>query len=272
MKSRYADKMTVYEFGKALLDAHDLDPLYDMIWHADLPKATKARYVLAYLCFYHTGTAAWISEPLDYWAAMRYAASTKDLPRGNDRRHFRGKNGINSVNALIGLDASPECILYAWAGYPTATIEEVMDKVQEVVGFGPTTSFKAADMMERLGFVSYVFDPEDSLLCSKTPREGAEEMAIAEALEGHEGEDVVVWASNRIINHLGVYMAPPRYERGLSPLETETILCKWMHYLKGSYKVGDGIKACRQGLELYRGLDVTEAMVEGGKKANLWKN
>lgn len=270
---RYADKMTVYEFGRALLDAHDLDPLYAMIWHADLPRAVKSRYVLAYLCFYHTGTAGWITDQRHYWTAMMEAASDRTHPRGNDRRHFRGMNAVNSVNDMISLNMTAGTLLDEWAVYgkPT-TIKDTMVGVQAVTGFGPTTSFKAVDMLERLGYASYRFSPEDALLFSNTPQAGAEELAIAEALEGHEGEDVVVWAHNRIISQLGVYTAPPRSERGLSPLETETILCKWMHYLRGSYRVGDGIKACRAGLELYRGLDVTEAMVEGGKKARLWKN
>src|SRR4051812_1446277 len=93
-------ELTCYEFGRELLRLNDLDPVYVAVWEArpDWLLGTKlSKWLLAYWCFYHAGTASWICDQDDFWLAMFVAADSKDYPRSTERRHFRGKAALDSV-------------------------------------------------------------------------------------------------------------------------------------------------------------------------------
>jgi hypothetical protein len=263
----YAD---VYAYGRALLDSGDLDPLYTMIGAAELPRSKLAEYLFAYLCFYDTGTASWIVDQPDYWGAMTAAADDATHPRGGDRRHFRGTNARKAVAAYAARGLSAEELLDALAGhFAETTLAELMTRVRTLPQFGPTIAFKAADVLERFGFARVRFgEPGEAEVMSETPKAGAADVA---ASEGYAGRDAATFAHFRLLDELGESPAPPWGERTLTVLETETVLCKWRHYLNGSYRVGKGKESQRKGLLPYRATCPTaERMYAAGVGAGLW--
>ncbi len=240
-----------------------------MIHEARLPRGQLAKYILAYLCFYDTGTSSWIADQPDFWKAMAEAADTAEHPRGGDRRHFRGDAARRSVANMRSRGATAEELLdYLADDREPTTLSATMGRVRELRGFGETIAFKAADMLERLWGADMEFKERDPLLISKAPLAGAEAMA-KEA--GKTPPSVAIWAHEELIKNLGGYPAPPRYERTLTVLETETILCKWKHHLNGSYYVGKGKESQRKGLGPYLERSATARRMDAaGRRAGLW--
>lgn len=263
--------MGIYEFGRKLLETNDLDPVYVLLWNAGFSPNDLQRWLLAYWCFYHVGTASWITEgggEEAYWGRMFVAARSKSYPRSAERRHFRGANAEKSVTWLSSKGVAA---IFAPLSKP-ATVAEVMRYVGTWVGFGPWISFKVADMLERLNLVSIDFSDTGSWLYD-SPRESA---AILNTLEG-EGEydpphdkGVGDWAIGRILSELEGMKAPPRYERLLNSQEAETILCKWKSYRNGHYHVGEDIASCRKGLLRFARCRLSQSLLQAGKRGRLW--
>lgn len=239
--------LSIYDFGRRLLETRDLDPVYVILQGAAFEPVLLRRYLVAYWAFYHMGTAAWITDvktEAEYWSRMTTAAGSKEYPRCPERRHFRGSNAMKSVTWLKGqgiaglFEPLENPIEGGWSA------NDVMFLVRQWVGFGPWIAFKVADMLERLGIVPIVFSPAEALYDS--PREAAD---ILWEMEGKpETGDVGEWAINRILTELKGEKAPPRYERGINAQEAETILCKHKSYLNGRYHVGEDIESCRKSL------------------------
>ncbi len=259
------EKLSVYEFGEQLLDTNDLDPVYVLLYDSGMCKyKSKIRkWLLAYWCFYHIGTASWIVDQDDYWKAMKTAAGSKDYHRSSERRHFRGANATKSVAHLSsqGIDRlfKPLCI-------ESQSIESVMKHVQTWVGFGPWIAFKVADMLERLGLCDVKFDT-GSMFLFDSPRQGAELMREKYGMDkGVVGDHVGEWAVSAILARLGPRPAPPRGERAINVQEAETILCKWKSYMGGHYRLGEDIEAVQNAFSTYS----TSSTLERLKHAARW--
>ena len=88
--------MDCFEFGRKLIEANDLDPVYVLLWNSNFDRLKMKKFLLAYWAFYHMGTASWISEgatlpittPNSYWDRFMTAAKSMDYPRCPERRHF----------------------------------------------------------------------------------------------------------------------------------------------------------------------------------------
>lgn len=267
--------LSIYDFGRELLRTRDLDPVYVILQGASFEPVLLRRYLVAYWCFYHMGTAAWIADSpkelgeVGYWNRMMAAAGSKDYPRCSERRHFRGGQAIKSVTWLKGqgiaglFDPLENPIQGGWAA------NNVMFLVRQWVGFGPWIAFKVADMLERLGIVPIVFSPAEALYDS--PREAAE---VLWDMEGQPssgfGSAAGEWAMGRILTELDGEKAPPRYERGINAQEAETILCKWLSYTKGRYHVGEDIESCRRSLFRFPKCESTQKLLKAAKAAKLW--
>lgn len=256
----------MYEFGREILDTNDLDPVYVILHQANLPKPTLEKWLLAYWCFYHVGTASWIADnPQQYWTRMETAAGSKEYPRSSERRHFRGENARKSV---AWLRSQKDNLFPSLAECTTAA--EVVDFVQGWYGFGPWISFKVADMLERLGLIPDLrFDTAD-LSFYDSPAKGAVEHASRE-LPSQLGsvQETVDWSVNRILNELGYYAAPPAGDRFINVQEAETILCKWKSYLGDHYEVGEDIEACRLGLLRFPECRTTQRLLRAMRDAQL---
>ncbi len=267
--------MSVYEFGRRLLRTNDLDPVYVVVHGAGLDddptgeNPTLHRWLIAYWCFYHVGTASWAAELPEeegFWGRMAEAAGSKDFPRSSERRHFRGRAAVESVEYLRGrgtFDLFSELV----ENGGSTTAAEVTTTVRRWRGFGPWIAFKVADMLERLAIRPVEFDLNTVMY--ESPRDAAD------LLHHEEGSpsvpNVGAWAIDRILSTLGPVKAPPRYERVINAQEAETVLCKWKSYLGGHYEVGEDIRAVRNGLMRFSKCPLSLRLLEAGKRGGLWR-
>ena len=232
--------LDVITFGRQLVETNDLDPVYTMLWKAQLSPPKLRRWLMAYWLFYDVGTASFCSEFKDehFWRKGCMVADSMKYPRGTERRHFRGRL---SEMSIVGLMQRPVdwYFRYAttWTRLPVP-LEKVMTRVQTWDGFGPWIAFKVADMLERLNLCRIDFSDADTFLFD-SPKEGA--ALVAEKY----GKFNVLAQSNPsrfavdfLRERLGQLTAPPRHERKLNGQEFETILCKWKSHLNGKYEVG----------------------------------
>ena len=258
--------LDIREFGEQLIDSMDLDPVYVLLWDAELPPTRLRRWLIAYWAFYDMGTASWIADPStgkNYWKKFMEAASTKEHPRGTERRHFRGQNGIKSVQYLQaqGVDQLLDPLSQE------TTCAGVMRKVKEWVGFGPWIAFKVADMLERLDIAPIEFTIKDVYLFD-SPYQAA--IRLREMLrEDVSDDDLPSWAVSYVLEGLGRMDAPPQQERVINAQEAETVLCKWGSYKTGKYKLGEDIKHCQKALERDSYVPTAKQLLLAGRK-RLW--
>lgn len=268
------ERLGLEEFGTRLVDSLDLDPVYVALHHSDLTRQELIHWLLAYWCYYHGGTSSWISSGYldpkyptgwDYWDRMKLAAGSKDYPRGHERRHFRGKFSIRSVEwlALRGVEALFQPLLGADTDLAT-----VMAYVTKWYGFGPWISFKVPDMLERLGLAKIRF-PTQEVFLFDSPKEGAERAWEAYGT-GSKPEDLGGWATGLVLRHLGSRLAPPGFDRGVNAQEAETVLCKWKSHLNGHYTLGEDIRSLRTGLVRFSFSPISQRLLKAGKVGGLW--
>lgn len=270
------DKLSIYEFGEKLIETQDLDPVYVILYHSNWPIDKMQKWLLAYWCFYHVGTACWIVDHKDYWLAMRTAAGSKEYPRTTNRRHFRGTNAMNSVAYLESRGVDD---LFKWFTYcrnfglaPPA--KDVMQHVQEWVGFGPYVSFKVADMLERVGICKVTFSGVSEYLYS-SPQEGArrlwkQEFGFESPTQADADNHAYVALSDHLQSTLNCKLAPPSYNRYINIQEIETILCGWNSYMKGYYELGKDTQAIREGMLKFARCKSAQQLIAAGKATDLW--
>lgn len=262
--------LNIYDFGRKLLEINDLDPVYVVLHKAHIPRRRLYRWLLAFWCFYHSGTSSWIAdskEEKEFWKRMSTAAGSKEYPRCHERRHFRGENARKSVEYLRGRGV--EDLFRPLVSYPFRmySVSSVMKEVQTWVGFGPWISFKVADMLERLGLCRINFD-SGAMFLFESPQRAAE-MLWEEENKGPLSDSTGEWAVDRILSNINPIKAPPRYERLINSQEAETILCKYKSYRNGHYKIGEDISNLYKGLN-WRSCGISEQLIEAGNGANLW--
>lgn len=257
-------KMDVYEFGRKLLETNDLDPVYVILYHARLAPHKLCRWLLAYWCFYHVGTASWITHCEDYWVAMETAAGSKEFPRSRERRHFRGRQAKSSVSWLKARGVE---LLFRPIIGRDLTIDALVQYVGTWRGFGPWISFKVADMLERLGLCRVRFT-NDAMFMFDSPRQGA--YLTWDLYGAGNVSDPYTWGVNSVLNRLKHLDAPPGYERKVNVQEVETVLCKWKSYMYGHYHLGEDIEATRHGLLRFARCRLCQRLLAAGKKGGLW--
>lgn len=284
--------MSCYDFGRRLIETNDLDPVYVVLWHSGLDEGGRpnalCRWLLAYWCFYHAGTASWILDAPEviptslnqYWSRMWEAAGSKAYPRGHERRHFRGENARNSIGFLYNqginnlfspLIVGPGVVDSKTGNRPVRSfrVSDVMSYVQTWTGFGPWIAFKVADMLERLNLSPVQFD-DAAMFLFDSPREGARMLWDTEHTRPPTPGEAEREAVDLILNELGSIPAPPRYERPINAQEAETVLCKWKSYMKGHYRLGEDIESLRAGLLRYGKTPTAQRLLVAGKEGGLW--
>lgn len=263
-------KLTIEEFGAALLRTQDLDPLYVMLDKAywgfgidqrqDDPERLMGweelcQFCVAYWCNYHAGVAAHLATlPEDgFWPTLMDVAqnTTRRWPRGTERRHFRGKAAESLVHDLASKYPTAEDFVLYVAGAKPRTFKDISARVQEHSGFGPWIAFKIADMLERV--LEYAVDFSNcELSLYRAPAEGA---LLAAQKWGYEAaaSDRIKYSINRLLETFGDEYAVPRGGTRLREFvniqEVETILCKWKSHMNGHYPVGKDSHEIREGLK-----------------------
>jgi len=257
-----------FEFGRKLIVTGDIDPVYTIIWNCPEVVPVLKRYLLAYWCFYHMGTAAWISSPESedgFWTRMMLAAESKEYPRCPERRHFRGANAMKSVAYLANRGVDD-----LFDGFEDGmTCREAMRECQTWVQFGPWIAFKVADMLERLKLVRIAFSPADVYLFD-SPKEGAERLYTVLGETIPIGTSLQTWAVERLTTELQDLPAPPRFERRVSVQEVETVLCKWKSHLNGHYTLGEDIESCQKCLQRFGRAKLSRSLLKAGRTSGLW--
>lgn len=265
MGRRDYDRLDIETFGRQLIKSGDLDPVYVALHGAGFSPDLLARWLIAYWCLYHCGAASYIAEHegREFWKPLMDAASNEApaptggrWPRGHERRHFRGQQGIRAVSELQGryLSSPEQMVQRITRGglHRPLTFEEVATAVREHRGFGPWIAFKVADMVDRvLGMevdfteaaVSMFKDPVKAALMLWRQKTGAPEIARPkdQASTIHE-----------VVNYLtvtfGDLKAPPLRDRPVGLQEVETVLCKWKSHMNGHYPLWNDIDEINRGL------------------------
>jgi hypothetical protein len=195
-----------------------------------------------------------------YWTAMMTAAINETpsptgdrWPRGRERRHFRGKQGINAMSDLE----------YRYKTHPEYMVENIIeaapdykvltDQVQTHRGFGPWIGFKVADMIDRcLGI--HVDFTEAAVFMFDDPVKAALMVWLDyhKLPPGSKPKDRKA-AIGEVVQHLAIafedFKAPPLYDRLVDLQEVETVLCKWKSHMNGHYPLNNDIIEIREGLE-----------------------
>ena len=262
MAGRNYPRLTVEEFGRHLITTGDLDPVYCALHDWEPDEDYLARWLLAYWCFYHCGSASYLSEQLgdDYWDAMMVAAVNEQpapnggrWPRGSERRHFRGKQGIAAIQDLRKrYPAGPQEMIDALRE-AAPSFKSVTDRAASHRGFGPWISFKIADMVDRV-LGTYVEFETDDVFMFKDPVKGAmmvyrtkfnvpETAKILPAKEPAIIRECVDYLKNEFID----LKAPPGRDRLVELQEIETVLCKWKSHMNGHYPLNNDIDEIREG-------------------------
>jgi hypothetical protein len=271
--SRDYPRLDIVTFGRHLLETGDLDPVYIALHKMEMAEDQLHRWLIAYWCLYHCGAACYLSERPGkwFWEGLMQAAYNMDpapaggrWPRGHERRHFRGTQGIAAVRDMW--DTYKECPedmvrhiahLPEISGQPKLPFRAVADRVQAHRGFGPWMAFKVADMADRVLGVPVDFSEADVFMF-KDPKEAAirlwrynmnlpdthrpkDEMAVIRG--------VVAWLQDL----LGEHYAPPLNDRKINLQEIETVLCKWKSHQNGHYPLFNDIDEIRAGLESWWG-------------------
>ena len=278
---RHYERLSIEDFGAHLLDTGDLDPIYIALHKMELDEDYLKRWLLAYWCYYDAGVACWMStltDPELYWDTMMMAAENTTpppvnvnmrWPRGHERRHFRGQQGIDAIKSLrMRYPSGPSGLftklcLQELNPAPFATISKM---VQEERGFGPWISFKVGDMLDRLDILPVSFEQAEVFMF-KDPTEAALRLW---RLKGGMNETAMPKDKGQAINQVVGYLrhhfkdhtAPPRHERAVDLQEVETILCKWKSHMNGHYPMQNDTIEIRAGLEPWRrGCQIASLMI-----------
>jgi hypothetical protein len=269
--SRNYGRLDIETFGRYLLTTGDLDPVYQALAGAvragDFSASQLKRWLIAYWSFYHCGVASFASEfeGFDFWSVLMTAAKNEQetpvggrWPRGHERRHFRAKLAIDSVEGLM-LDYSnaPETmvdlITFLEPGAERLPFKTVSNRVQQHRGFGPWIGFKVADMVDRVMGIPVDFDAA-AVFMFKDPEKAAwmlwEQRTAPTYPKGtkFKREAVLNGVTNALIKEFSRYMAPPFGDRPVNIQEVETVLCKWKSHMNGHYPLGNDITEIRDGL------------------------
>lgn len=243
-------KLGIYKFGRQLIETGDLDPVYILLYKAELPSARLYRLLLAYWWYYHLGVACKLSESSGkafYKEALRLAADSK-TPRGTERRHFRGAAAIKCIRWFEGRYKTPEIAIERLVEriYRNGcTLKYALELVQSWPLFGPWIGFKVADMLDVLGILSISF-PIEGLRMYSEPVKGAKLYAKRNGWDVEDGIEGVV---EHMLHLFRKQKAPPAYYSPISVQEVETILCKWKSHRNGHYSVGKDTKEIKEGLK-----------------------
>lgn len=258
--SRSYSHLEIEEFGHHLIDTCDLDPIYLALTNVGVDAVQRRRWLVAYWCFYHAGVACYMSERegADFWQAMMVAAENKEptpfgerWPRGHERRHARGAQGVNMVAALAKTyGEKPEDMVEACIG---PTCGEVVQKVQSHYLFGPWIGFKVADMLERVLGLKVDFEDADVFMFKDPTAAALRFWRLRQKLPENAQPRDQRKTIRSVCDYLGQVFAqknaPPGRDRPIGLQEIETVLCKWKSHLNGHYPLFNDTIEIHEGLK-----------------------
>lgn len=266
--SRNYERLPIERFGRHLLLSGDLDPIYVALSRLDLGREQLCRWLVAYWCYYHAGVASFLSEfsGREFWSYMACAARNQEdqptpfgarWPRGHERRHFRGANGVNSVEDLSRRYATAEDMV----NYVTGLREPdsvalpfgaVTARAQAHVGFGPWIGFKIADMLDRVLGIPVDFSTDDVFMF-KDPEQAAlklwnQRLGYPDTARPKDKAVAIKTVVDYLKQEFHSFRAPPALDRPVGLQEVETVLCKWKSHMNGHYPLWNDVHEIGEGL------------------------
>lgn len=283
------ERLSIEEFGAHLLDSGDLDPIYIALRKAFVHPAGSLpqlkRWMVAYWCLYHAGTACWLSdfEGEAFWAELRKAAANDELSptgerwqRGHERRHFRGAAAVKAVRTMTGRyfdgpEKLVDAIVGADNGHDPRPFLDISARAQDLPLFGPWIGFKVGDMVDRVlgipvsfenGAVFMFKDPTEAALRLWRLKAGFPEPSDKKAprVMPKDKDRAITEVVDYLIAHFAGYKAPPLADRPVGLQEVETILCKWKSHMNGHYPKYNDIDEIRDGIMPWKGCSDTAVL------------
>lgn len=267
-------RLSIEDFGRELLRTNDLDPIYVALVEAfragDYSREQLHRWMVAYWCFYHAGVASFLSEKPgeEFWHWFEIAARNEQeaptgrrWPRGHERRHFRAKVALDTLEALrTRYGPNPEDLVSYCAEQPQKVghlpFKVVSKRAQEHRGFGPWIGFKVADMIDRVLGLPVDFD-QAAVFMFKDPEKAAmmlwEERAAPKYPANYrpKRDAILGQVTDYLIKEFENHNAPPFRDRPVNIQEVETVLCKWKSHMNGHYPLMNDIRDINGGLALW---------------------
>jgi hypothetical protein len=250
------------KFAEVMFKLEDADPGYMLLARADLPYATKLRYVLAWCTFYNPGLAAVACQ---YQGAKFYEYLHSVYPtakRASERRHFRGKAGLKALADWQKWYPKPEAMIEACYGDHYLKVRNQMKGMTQM---GDYFYWKLADIWDT------VFGkPVDFTGCEKympkVPKQGAE---IIFGLESQVGACIAQLSdvTDEITACIQRIPYPIKAGRKLALQEAETVCCVFKQHVVGDYQYGfRSAKAWKrlQGVEGKPAAALREGLLAGG--------
>lgn len=246
MSSQTIEVRTWQDYATAVIETGELDPVYVMIYNASLVKGQNwaKLFCLHMLMFYHTGEASAAAEegPDHFYSHILDQYAT--LRRGTERRHYRGRNGLDSLQSVRDYSPHPldffdklhrqQDTPYPLKVFilPTSYLN-VRKEFGKMKGFGDYFIWKACDYMDRC--LDLPIDYRSGLPYIPA---GATKWA-AVTRPGVPINTVLHDVAKKICK----YPAPGVPSRGCSISEAETVLCGLHGYfVSKSHKIGDDIE------------------------------
>jgi hypothetical protein len=254
-------RLDILTFGRHLLESGDLDPLYIALAAGFDDHRQLSRFLIAYWCFYSAGFASWASEREGpaFWLTLRKAALNLEptpfgarWPRGHERRHARGDQGVRMVGDLQHrYGAHPERFVERLVE-AAPNYEKVAATAQDHRLFGPWISFKIADMLDRVLGVNVDFS-EAAVFMFKDPTKAAlmlwrQHHGLPETARPKDQNAVIHEVVAYLKGQFADQLAPPLRDRPVDLQEVETVLCKWKSHMNGHYPLNNDIGEIRDGL------------------------
>lgn len=257
-------RLGVEAFGRHLLRSNDLDPIYVALYkaheHHEWSTERLKRWMVAYWCFYHAGFASYACKfsGVRFWNALMRAAVNQDRslvggrwPRGTERRHARGAQGVAMIDYLRNAYRFPEKMVDSiLAG--SRDFASIRKRVKTHHLFGDWIAFKVGDMLERILGERVDFSEADVFMF-KDPVKGAqmvwESWPNSHPKEFSNPKEMITTVVYVLEKNFSSFLAPPSYDRPIGLQEVETILCKWKSHMNGHYPLNNDIREIREGLK-----------------------
>lgn len=245
------------KFAEVMFKLEDADPGYMLLKRAELDRAAKLRYVLAWCTYYNPGVAAIACQ---FQGAKFYEYLRHVFPsakRASERRHFRGQAGQKALMQWQDLYPKPEAMIEATHG---TSYLQVRKNMQHMAQMGDYFYWKLADIWDTV-FDEVVDFTGCEKYMPKVPQQGADMIGDQENLFTLEIIMGVVTA------HVAKIPYPVKGGRKLALQEAETVCCVFKQHVVGDYQYGfRSAKAWKrlQGVEGKPAAALRDGLLAGG--------
>ena len=235
------------ECSERLISTGELDPTYNLVYYArgELGPEWAKRFCMAHLMFYNVETSIILAdvEEKHFWFRVMQMYHTAN--RGQERRHYRGQNGLQSIDSLR-YDRPSMVFDQPGENHKLVTLKTIAQRIAAagIKGFGTYFILKWADLLDVMHRLSVDYSPlvhSPHLFLFEGAAKGLE--SIWPGRPHHEG-------LLEIADYIKQFRDPFQGYRLCGLSEAETIACAYRtYYVKTTYKFGWDIHNLRVTLD-----------------------